>query len=132
MEKLIWHAGLATGREKIDDQHRHFIELINSLGEELQRSDDTEYQKHLLWELKKYADFHFQSEENIMYKEGVVDWDLHKIMHTHLSTELGRKIQSCIWGVDSPAKVVTFLIEWFLRHTLEEDAKSWATHRKTR
>lgn len=129
MEKLTWHSGLATGQEKIDNQHRHFIELINTLGDDLNRSDDKEHQKNLLWELKKYADFHFQSEENIMYTAGVVDYDLHKIMHTQLSNELGHKIKSCIWGVDSPQQVVEFLIGWFWHHTLEEDAKSWANHR---
>lgn len=131
MEKLIWHAGLATGQEKIDNQHRYFIELINAVGEELQHSDDKEYQKDLLWELKKYADFHFQFEENIMYKARIADWDLHRITHNHLSTELGRKIQSSLWGVDSPQKVVEFLKEWFSHHTREEDVKSWANHRKT-
>lgn len=125
MERLTWQTSYSTGQEEIDLQHRYFITLINRLNEDMEKGGDREYTKHLLWELKKYADFHFQSEENLMYAAHVADLDSHKKMHDYLSAELAEKIQNSAWGANSPDKIVEFLVDWFVNHTLEVDVKSW-------
>lgn len=126
MDKLIWQPEYSTGQEEVDLQHRYFISLINRLDGELNDHGDRDYQKNLLWELKKYTDFHFQSEENLMHKAHLADLDSHKHKHQELTGALAEKIQGCVWRVNPPDGIVAFLVGWFITHTLEEDKKSWS------
>ena len=64
--KLEWESNFETGVEYIDMQHRYFVDLINRIRKNYKETDDDVYQKKLIDELKKYADFHFTSEENIL------------------------------------------------------------------
>ena len=63
--ELEWESDFETGVEYIDMQHRYFVDLINRIRKNYKEADDDVYQKKLIDELKKYADFHFTSEENI-------------------------------------------------------------------
>jgi hemerythrin len=60
-----WQLDFETGNEYVDLQHRYFIDLIKRVGINFSESDDAAYKEKLIVELKKYADFHFTSEENI-------------------------------------------------------------------
>jgi hemerythrin len=113
---LNWKADYATGVEEIDLQHRYFMELINRLSTELDGCVDEIYRKRLLNELVKYASFHFVSEENMMIKFAYPDIERHRMLHLDLIDKLSWQIQS-----KSYAALFEFLVDWFIRHTLEED-----------
>lgn len=129
MEVLLWRSSYCTGQEEIDLQHQYFTKLINRLDDDLKGPGDMNFKKNLLWELKKYQDFHFQSEENLMHKAQPSELDSHKKMHDELSAELSRKIQSFAWGPNSPDVIIAFLVDWFITHTLDEDVKFWKNQR---
>ena len=113
---LNWKEEYATGVEEIDLQHRYFMGLINRLSTELDHCDDESYRKRLLNELVKYASFHFVSEENLMFKFGYPDLDRHRKLHLDLIDKLSWKIQP-----QSYESLFEFLVDWFIRHTTEED-----------
>ena len=62
---LEWQSDFETGNEYVDLQHRYFLDLINRIRKNFKEANDVAYKEKLIIELKKYADFHFTSEENI-------------------------------------------------------------------
>lgn len=113
---LNWKEEYATGVEEIDLQHRYFMGLINRLSSELDGCEDESYRKKLLNELVKYASFHFVSEENMMIKFAYPDLERHRKLHLDLIDKLSWQIQSKFYDA-----LFEFLVDWFIRHTLEED-----------
>jgi len=63
--ELEWESNFETGNKNVDLQHRYFVDLINRVGKNFKETDDASYTQNLISELRKYADFHFTSEENI-------------------------------------------------------------------
>jgi hemerythrin len=113
---LNWKEEYATGVEEIDLQHRYFMGLINRLSTELDGCVDEIYRKRLLNELVKYASFHFVSEENLMIKFAYPDIERHRMLHLDLIDKLSWQMQS-----KSYEALFEFLVDWFIRHTTEED-----------
>jgi hemerythrin len=62
---LEWQADFETGNEYVDLQHRYFVDLINRVGLSFKETNDVAFKEKLIIELRKYADFHFTSEEII-------------------------------------------------------------------
>jgi hemerythrin len=62
---LEWESDFETGNEYVDLQHGFFVDLINRVGINFSETDDAAYTEKLISELRKYAEFHFTSEENI-------------------------------------------------------------------
>jgi hemerythrin len=62
---LEWDSDFETENETVDLQHRYFVDLINRVGINFRETDDAADKEKLISELRKYADFHFTSEENI-------------------------------------------------------------------
>jgi hemerythrin len=123
--EIQWKPSFETGVEEIDLQHHYFADLINRLSNILSVTEDKAYQGRLLNELIKYAQFHFVSEENIMFSMHCAGLEQHKKLHTELLNQLNIRIglfQEELSGAD---EVVGFLKEWFVTHTLGED-KKWS------
>jgi hemerythrin-like metal-binding protein len=125
METISWKPEYSTGNSEIDLQHQYFIKLIHRLDEELKSSDDPDHQNRLLWELSKYVEFHFLSEENILRKAGSEGLEQMISSHESLSEELGGKIQGSMMGIVPAEDVISFLTNWFIKHTASEDKKTF-------
>ncbi|MDH3799827.1 MAG: hypothetical protein OET18_03795 [Desulfobacterales bacterium] len=63
--ELEWQSDFETGNEYVDLQHRYFVDLIKRVSINVSETNDAAYKEKLINELRKYADFHFTSEENI-------------------------------------------------------------------
>ena len=63
--ELEWESDFETGNEYVDLQHRYFLNLIARIRKNFRETNDADYKRKLIVELKKYAEFHFTSEENI-------------------------------------------------------------------
>ena len=74
-------------------------------------------------EVKKYAGFHFVSEENIMIDVDYPHSEHHAMLHRELLTRLkDHSNQFKIGRLDAP-DVFEFLFQWFAIHTSNEDKK---------
>lgn len=120
-EKIIWKQDYNIGIEEIDHQHQYFSMLINRLNNELSESKDDSYKGRLLEELARYASFHFWSEENIMMRYNYPDIEEHKKSHRELIHIANEKINYFIISKTPHEDVISFLVEWFLSHTLQAD-----------
>ncbi len=126
MSKIEWKSSYETGNAAVDLQHRYFVGLINRLYDELSVPGDKGHRERLLWEVVKYAELHFLSEENILLKEGLPGLEEHKRSHENLRMELGQKIQLSFAAGSDPLPILAFLGEWFINHTVNEDIKTFA------
>ena len=122
---IPWEEKYALGVEDIDLQHHYFLNLINRIGEEVSRTDDQRYIKSLISELDAYARFHFISEETMMLHAAYPEYEEHKKHHLDLLQRLSVEQYKLLNFKDEKEfeKAISFLREWFLHHTNEEDRK---------
>lgn len=123
MINIQWDRKFELGNERIDAEHRIFLDLIKGLSTLAPPHDDPERVARLLRELQRYAEFHFVSEENLMLDVGYPDYEMHRNEHTMLLSTLGTEIRK--WS-QTPAlldHLVRFLFEWFALHTTQVDKK---------
>jgi hemerythrin len=67
MHQIEWKDDYLTGIEEIDTQHKGFVKLINRLSIVQEFGNKKAIAVRLLNELGKYIEYHFASEENIMF-----------------------------------------------------------------
>lgn len=122
-EIIEWQPKYELGIEDIDYQHHFFLNLINRLARELQKTENIDYRAALISELSAYGRFHFISEENIMFQAGYPEFIEHKNLHFELIDQLSTKanLLALTNSNMSAMKILDFLIDWFLDHTATED-----------
>ena len=128
-----WEARYDIGNELIDSQHRIFVMLLNKLAITVRSGATEEYMFRVLNELKKYAEFHFLSEENLMIEFGYPDLKKHEEIHSKILLELNVLADHMVHDNARPLDVVIFLRSWLFNHILNEDshiAQHIKTHQK--
>lgn len=122
-DRFPWRPEFDLGIREVDDQHHHFVGLINKFTAELWESRHEEYQRMLVAELNAYARFHFISEENLMYRTGYPELARHKLHHRDLLDQLSAKQVRLAMDKTEQRKdeIVAYLVDWFTHHTTRED-----------
>jgi hemerythrin-like metal-binding protein len=121
--ELYWVSEFEIGNEYVDLQHRHFLDLITRIGKNLKETNDDGYQRRLIVELHKYADFHFASEENIAISCGLPGVKNHHQLHLELLEDLNQYAENLDNGTKTIDEFLEFIADWFLVHTQHEDRK---------
>ncbi len=121
--ELEWESDFETGNEYVDLQHRYFVDLINRVGTNFRETDDAVYKKKLISELRKYADFHFTSEENIATSCNLPEVSGHHQRHSELLEEFNHHAEDLNKGLKTVDEFLRFLTDWFMGHTIYEDQK---------
>lgn len=120
---LTWKHSYETGSERIDNEHRVFLDLVREFVDEVGNQADHNLVLRLSHEIYKYADFHFFSEERIMTKIGYADNKHHSSVHKELLNDLRQYIVSLSLDTSQALNMAKFLIRWFISHTVNEDSK---------
>lgn len=123
MENLEWLQVFETGNSNIDAEHKIFFSLIKKLIFALNSGKDAYYLSRLVLELQKYAEFHFVSEENLMIDIGYPAIEAHQELHLKLLEKFNLTLNYVELGKETYDDFVTFLIDWFKSHTVNEDKK---------
>jgi len=122
--ELEWESDFETGNEYVDLQHRYFLDLINRIRNKFMDTNDVAYKGKLINELKKYADFHFTSEENIATSHNIPeDISSHHQRHLELLEEFDHHAEDLDNGLKTIDEFLGFLTDWFIGHTIYEDKK---------
>lgn len=121
LDPVNWKKEYSTGNESVDYQHQYFAKLINRISDNLLETNDLEYRKRLLYELTKYAQFHFTSEENIAYSLELKGINKHHERHMELLEEIRHHSKELFVGKYTTEAFVEFLFHWFIGHTIYED-----------
>ena len=120
---LQWESDFETGNETVDLQHRYFVDLINRVRINFRETDDAAYKEKLISELRKYADFHFTSEENIATSCNLPGVSGHHLRHAELLEEFKHQAEDLKNGLKTVDEFLGFLTDWFMGHTIYEDQK---------
>lgn len=83
-EFILWNDKWATGIKTIDDQHKHFIGIVNKAYTINEKGKDKKILGDILGELTEYARIHFSTEENYFDDTEYPDSDMHKEKHQKL------------------------------------------------
>jgi len=119
--ELEWESDFETGNDYVDGQHRYFVNLINRIRKSFRESNDIAYKEKLIIELKKYADFHFTSEENIATSCNLSGVSGHHQRHLELLEEFNHRAEDLNNGLKTIDDFLGFLTDWFIGHTVYED-----------
>jgi hemerythrin len=119
---LAWREQLSVGNDVIDDDHKHLIEIINQVENNL-LSKNRRALNVALDELTRYSETHFVSEEKIAtavgYSHVARIHDSHAMLLTRLSEvrqEIGEE-----WTEESVGHFTTLLRDWLIKHVIKED-----------
>ena len=121
--ELKWESNFETGNENVDLQHRFFVDRTNRFEIQFRNTDDAAYTANLITELRKYADFHFTSEENIATSLNLSGVNIHHQRHSELLEEFNHHAKDLHKGLMTVSQFLEFLSDWFIGHTIYEDQK---------
>jgi methyl-accepting chemotaxis protein len=123
--EIAWTQDLETGNEKIDGQHKHLIEMANSLLKACSdKSAPTSVMKTLGF-LTEYTIKHFSEEESLQQKYNYPGYAGHKEIHENFKAVVGELVAQ--YKKDSSddlrGKVNSVIVDWLLKHIKHEDFK---------
>ena len=122
-EIIAWDKRYEIGHELIDSQHKIFLMLLNKLAATIAYGYTKEHMFRVINELKKYTEFHFISEENVMYDNGYPETKSHQHIHSEILFEFSVLAEHIAQGYAEPEDLLTFLKKWLIDHILYEDSK---------
>ncbi|AYH41934.1 hemerythrin domain-containing protein [Azoarcus sp. DN11] len=123
MIDIKWDSKFEIGHPRIDAEHRAFVDLIRAVSVEAERDCPKEKALRLLLEVRKYAEFHFISEENIMLDIGYPDYDEHRDEHAWLLRRLENEVHAYYTDSAPLEELAQFMFNWFALHTTTVDKK---------
>ena len=123
MFDLKWKSAYKVGHARIDFEHKIFLGLIQKLDREIEEGANLEKLMRTLFEIRKYAEFHFVSEENVMIDIGYPDLENHRRLHGLLIDHLKRFAEHAGGGEIPAEDILIFLRDWYLHHTTTEDTR---------
>ena len=125
METINWSARYSVGVEKLDEQHKQIIGMLNRLvTSPVARDANSEAISEILTTMTRFSLEHFKTEENLLKTHGYPDFEKHRQEHgvyrrktIDFSTASGLGVESV------PQILIAYLFEWWTHHILEEDMK---------
>ena len=123
MTDITWKTAYEVGNLEIDAEHQVFVKIIQKIQQATANKRDMHYIDRLLLELLKYAEFHFCSEENIMFDVGYPELHQHERQHKQLLVELRGILPEAGNEKREMQGFIEFLMRWFTSHTITEDQK---------
>jgi hemerythrin-like metal-binding protein len=120
---IQWKEELALGNALIDTQHRMLMLLCRKLDIAIKTGQPVQTIQRVMLEVKKFTEFHFVSEQNLMHEIAYPDVDAHSKLHTELLIELQIHLSKISHRAEFPEDVLYSLNEWLGQHIVEEDMK---------
>jgi len=124
MNFFTWKDSFAIGIEKIDQQHKVFLEYLNECYEQASRNSSAGIDPHLHEKLKEYASTHFRFEESLLQARGYHNLEFHIKQHKYFESQIAELDAEQTGGkARTTESLFVFLRDWFLCHILEDDKK---------
>lgn len=122
-ELIKWnHDIYSVGIEKIDNQHKKLVDIINKLFDSFSKGKAEEVVSEILEELSQYTEYHFKTEEEYFEKYQYPDRENHIRQHKDFIKKLDEwKKQNNEKKSDIHYSILDFLKKWLPEHILKED-----------
>lgn len=117
---FVWKSSFNLGIPQVDEEHRHFFDIINDLHAALETGEERAIVDQTMAELREYARFHFAHEEDFLQLVGYPDLAQHRAQHRHFVLALQR-----IQGQPAAKAVAALCLarDWLLEHILGMDQR---------
>ncbi|NPA48695.1 MAG: hemerythrin family protein [Thermodesulfobacteria bacterium] len=123
MSFVLWKPCYCIGDSKIDNQHRSLVSLLNFLYDRVQAACPKRLIDRVLMELVRYAEEHFQDEEDLMERIGFPELEHHRREHERLLMEVFAFKEKFDHGFATKMELLHFLRDWLINHVIDEDLK---------
>jgi hemerythrin-like metal-binding protein len=124
MERIAWNEAFSVGIDRIDNQHKQLIDMINYLEDNRDGGAHFEVVSETLTRLTQYLQLHFQAEEDLMMQYHVPDLQSHREEHLKFTKQVsGFCVQVMNDRLDILDELRTFLREWLVHHIMTTDMK---------
>jgi hemerythrin len=127
MQKFTWDDSISLGVQLLDEQHKTWIEKLNSLSEAIELHQETQHVSTMLQFMMDYMEFHFAAEEQLMTEQKYPHIDQHIHEHRQFASYMMDLLMLEIQNEDTLGKIAnsvnTFQISWMKNHILNADKK---------
>lgn len=120
---IHWDDKLRIGNDLIDDEHRLMVMLCKKLDCAIRENVPKNQLVRTVLEMKKFAEFHFVSEENLMLESGYPGYAMHEKIHSQLLLQLDVVAGRINQGTADPQETLEFIWNWLGTHIENEDMK---------
>lgn len=118
---IRWDPSLETGQTLIDLEHRMLVFLFRKLDVAVKSGESQMAVNHVIGEMKRFVEFHFASEENLMRETNYPHLPAHQVQHMDLLTELGVLASKVVGHREFPEDLLFFLNNWLADHIANHD-----------
>jgi hemerythrin-like metal-binding protein len=127
---ITWKKDWNTGINKIDEQHQHFVGIINRTYILNKSSKDKEILEAILNDLTEYARVHFSTEEEYFDETDYPESNEHKDKHQELLEKVinfNKRFETKEDVSKLTDDFLKFLKDWLDKHLIKVDHKyvSW-------
>lgn len=120
---ILFDKDIELGNELIDTQHRMLIMLLKKLDIALKRQLSHKVIMGILLEIKKFTEFHFLCEENMMYELKYPEVTKHEKIHSGLLFQLDIIIAKVNRKQMFADETLDMLYKWVTAHAMHDDAR---------
>ncbi|MFA6888122.1 MAG: bacteriohemerythrin [Candidatus Woesearchaeota archaeon] len=125
-EFIIWNKKWETGIRKIDEQHKHFVAILNKAYSLNEQGKDYKQIDTVLSDLTEYARIHFSTEEEYFNKTDYPDAQNHIEKHSVLLgtvLDFNTRFDAKENNSDLLMEFLIFLKSWLDQHLVTVDHK---------
>jgi len=131
---IVWHDSHLTGIKILDEQHRAFVSIVNSLHFMLsdREAGNTDLQPATILQpvyemLMGYTKIHFKTEiQMLRFSDYPLVYE-HKALHDRFLFDADRIYNSCLKDGEDMEQFLAFLKEFWQKHILHRD-KAYSEH----
>lgn len=121
---MPWGPNLQFGIEKIDQQHKVLVDLINKLYHAMRENRGHHIVDNILKDLADYTSYHFRFEEKQFEAYSYADKVNHKRIHSKLISQITDFQEQLKSGkANVTMDLMSFLVDWLENHILKTDKK---------
>ena len=124
MDVFTWDKSMSVGVDKLDQQHRVLLRLINRVHSDAEDANTQNIVNSSIPLLIKYTKEHFVEEEEQMIMADYPHLEEHQLKHKRLTEQVLKLARDIENGMNIEAEDLgIFLKNWLLDHIMQEDKK---------
>lgn len=122
MSWIEWNDALSVGVEKIDNQHKTLINILNLLYDSINEGKENVAIELIIDELVDYTKYHFSDEENYFKKLKYHNIEQHIKAHKGFIKKI-KKFQDDFKNRKeiNISELLDFLKDWLINHIMKDD-----------
>ncbi|NPA69129.1 MAG: hemerythrin family protein [Chlorobi bacterium] len=121
-ELVTWSEIYSVGINKIDNQHKKLIELINKLFASLSEGNAEDIIPDIIKELTEYTQYHFKTEEDLFEEYNFPDKNEHILKHKNFIQQVEKWKDKLIQNDENlHYELMNYLKMWLIEHITGDD-----------